>query len=117
MTSEIFKYVVISATSGAVFGVILKHCLDTRIIKEIMETYEDLIAKIRKADDKYADGLKDIIKRQDALIAAQQAAAKATQPKKVKFRECADFFSTLVNEPLPDGWQELDFPNNSKEEQ
>lgn len=113
MTSEIFAAIVISSTAGAVFGVILKHVLDTRHIKKINAIWEEALEKTKAEDKRFEDGLRDIIKRQDELIARLQARAQA-KPK-TNFRECSQFFEALVNEPLPEDGNDLDFPNSIKE--
>lgn len=118
MTSEIFKYVVMSATFGAVFGVILKHCLDTKYIKEINQIHEDLHSKLKDEYKRYELELeKHMNYYKEHWIAAQAELNAIKYPKKSK-AVVDDSFLDVFNEtePVPEGWVELDFPNSKKED-
>lgn len=127
MTSEIFKAIVISGTAGAVFGVLIKHIMDTRHINELRKLYEDALNDWRVMYDKHIGEWREVVKQYQQRIFKLEAEKRAlTAVKAVKFQPeikaavSPDWLKDFMDvSKLPEGndpdWIELDFPNSNEE--
>lgn len=123
MTAATIAVAIIAATAGAVAGYILKFVQDTRWIREICETYDDLIEKTNEIHRKEIKRFVDYINaKQQAEIARKmrqdnpilKAADAMSKSLKEALGADSDWMADFenVNEPLPDapeGWQDIDF--------
>lgn len=103
----------ISFTTGIVcliVGILLELFLDTKHIKEIINTYEDLISKINALHAKEVAEYRKVINRYAAMEASRNTKAIHVAPMKPQSMEWIDIeFGT------PDNGKGLDFPNSKED--
>lgn len=103
MNSTVFAVAVISSVVGAVFGVLVKHILDTRNFTEVCNWYLDEARKVDERDKVISD-LQDEINRLHTALAVKSL----RQVTQVKPSSDMQVFYDLANKPLPD-CDDIDF--------
>lgn len=104
MNSTVFAVAVVSAVAGAIFGVLVKHILDTRLFNEVCRWYADEATKVDERDKVIKD-LQDEINRLHTALAVKSL----RQVTQVKPSSDMQVFYDLVNKPLPEGFDDIDF--------
>lgn len=107
MNSTVFAVAVVSAVVGAIFGVLVKHILDTRDFKDVYYWYLDEARKVDERDKVISD-LQDEINRLHTALAVKSLKEVRDHMKKVTNEMCnVKFFD--VND-LPDHFNDdIDF--------
>lgn len=105
MNSTVFAVAVVSAVVGAIFGVLVKHILDTRNFTEVCNWYLDEARKVDERDKVIKD-LQDEINRLHTALAVKSLRQVAGKVMLVPDNN-AEFFD--VND-LPDHFNDdIDF--------
>ena len=121
MNSTVFAVAVVSAVVGAIFGVLVKHILDTRNFTEVCNWYLDEARKVDERD-KVIEGLQKQINRlteeNNRLqiernmfdVTHFKASAPIKGVKIINPEEVRKFFLDITSEPLPDHFNDdIDF--------
>lgn len=118
MNSTVFTVAVVSAVVGAIFGVLVKHILDTRNYTEVCNWYLDEARKVDERDKVIKDLQKQINRLTEENNRLQIENARTLHPytvsastKIVNPEEVRKFFLDMAREePLPDHFaDDIDF--------
>ena len=116
MNSTVFAVAVISCVVGAIFGVLVKHILDTRLSNEVCRWYADEATKVDERDKVINDLQKQINRLTEENNRLQIENCKNFKPvsyKVVNPEEVRKFFIDIDMarvEPLPDHFNDdIDF--------
>lgn len=105
MNSTVFAVAVVSSVVGAVFGVLVKHILDTRSYDQVCRWYVEESEKVDERDKVISD-LHEEINRLHTALAVKSLRQVTAKPIKVSDMK---FFADLSHTPLPEGFDDIDF--------
>ncbi len=102
MSPYVITLAITAGSVGFLIGFVVNHSIEAKYIKDMLQIDEEYIAKLKIAHEKHEADLKKIINRYQELF---------IKPESAKVSDLYSDFNN-VDQPLPDGWEEIDFGGN-----